>query len=119
MPDGSECAIEPWQRTTLILDALMRVQYTTTLPAWKSVPKPIIVKEISYDHWNQEVTIQDARQIFLEAPKPVSFDNNELALRHRYPGIIIGTLPPKLLGKRLACDLCYIVSYVMCRQSLY
>ena len=98
-----------------LLGSLMRVQYpsNSVLPIWKKKPRPVQVKEYSFDFFREEIIVQDARPFQMPVPYLVTVCKNVSLLKTLYPGIIIGEQPTEGLrvhsqDRRKKCDVCYI-----------
>ncbi|KAL2074660.1 hypothetical protein VTL71DRAFT_8439 [Oculimacula yallundae] len=107
-------------KASILLDALMHVHYDPDkLPKWKWDTKSLTIKNIHYNHLDQELHVSDMPTWFLDIPIMQTMRQNYERLQLQYPGIAIGEKRPGVFStfgesykgggtKRDRCDVCYI-----------
>jgi hypothetical protein len=121
-------------RATILLDALMSVEYTSPVPMWKQRLRTLNIANVHYDHLAQTMRITDMPKRLLKAPTLRSMRENWTALEESYPGIKVGAKPPGVFsaigddfvggghggdGQRSRCNVCHIVSHVTLHNGYF
>lgn len=115
-----------YARASMLLDALMRIEYRSPVPVWKKHSHWFPIKNVHYDHLAQVLRVSNPPTRPLAAPLLRSMQENYLALKGKFPGVKVGAKLDSVFstvgddmageshgseGRRTRCDVCYIVGH--------